>query len=211
MRAAARLKCLSNSSGAQIMFLRRLAMVLSTTVAIAATSNDAHAQGVIVIDNAVLEVQPVQVAGRVAACGFRIKAPHAMGVQAVRTWDVTLHLPDAGKDAGMAVNASSYDAPADGGPAMMRPAPTELAFSVKGNAQVFTATGIRPSKPEGASLALLKDRGAGQILAAFETGTPAVVFFHPKNSATEAVIISGKQDPHSDVSLGQCIQAMRHL
>jgi hypothetical protein len=93
----------------------------------------------------------------------------------------------------------------------MRPAPTELAFSVKGNAEVFTTTEIRPSMTEVASLALLKDKGAAQILAAFETGTPVVVFFHPKDSATEAVIISGKQHPHSHVSLGQCIQAMRHL
>jgi hypothetical protein len=89
------------------MFFRQLALVLSTTVAVATTSSAAHAQGVIVIDDAVLEVQPVQAAGRVAACGFRLKAPLATGVQAVRIWDVTLYLPEAGQGAGMAVNAAS--------------------------------------------------------------------------------------------------------
>jgi hypothetical protein len=184
-------------------------MALVAAVATVAASTFAHAQRVVVIDNATVDVQVVQGPGRVAACGIRVKAPFAAGLQALRIWDITLYLAATGKSTGIAVEASSYDVASAGAKADMRPAPTDIAFTIQGNLKVFTATAIRPSQTQGASLALIADKGAGQILTAMEAGTPVTVFFRPQDSDTEVVTVSGRMKPHGADAFGQCIQAMQ--
>ncbi len=183
-------------------------MTLTAALLVAAATTVTRAAGVIVVDNALINVETVQVAGKVAACGIRIKAPHRLADQSVRTWDFTLYLAQPDKSLELAVNASSYDVSTAGAAPVMRPAPTELAFTVSGNPKVYTATHIRPSQPDGASLGSLAGQGAGQVMTALKVGTPVVMFFRPRDSDTEAVIVSGAQNTQNDDSFGHCIQAM---
>ncbi len=185
------------------------AVLLTATLAIVAASGASHAQGVVSIDNAAVDIQVVQGSDGVAACGVRIRAPHTVGLDAVRTWEVTLYVTDWRVATGIAVDASSYDTSRTAAEPQMRPAPTELAFSVKGNPQVFTATDVRPSHRPGASLALLRDKTAAQVMTAMYTGTPLVMFFRPKNSETEVVIAAGSLKPHAIEGWGKCLQAMQ--
>jgi hypothetical protein len=56
---------------------------------------------------------------------------------------------------------------------------------------------------------LISEKGAGQILTAFETGTPVVVVFRPKGTETEVVVVSGKTALHTVETFGQCLQHLR--
>jgi hypothetical protein len=161
------------------------------------------------VDNATVDVQVMQGSGRVAACGVRIKAPYTVGLDTVRTWEITLYVADWRTATGIAVDASSYDTSKTAAEPQMRPAPTELAFSVKGNNQVFSATEVRPSLRAGASVGLLKDKAAGQVLTALRAGTPVVVFFQPRDSDTEVVIASGSMQRSANDEFGHCLQAMQ--
>ncbi len=187
----------------------RLSMLLTATLAIVAAPRASPAQAVVTIENAAVDIQVLQGSGRVAACGVRIKAPYRVGSDTVRTWEVTLYLPDWRMASGIAVDASSYDTSTISAEPRMRPAPIELAFSVKGNPQVFTATDIHPSAKPGESLALLREKTAGQIMTALYTKTPVVVFFRPQNSETEVLIASGSMKPNALDGWGQCLQAMQ--
>jgi len=137
------------------MSIWRFAVVLATAFILVATSGAVPAKGVIIIENASIDVRPELGLGRVAACGITFKAPYTLDDRTVRTWDVTVYMDGAGKTAGFAVNASSYDVAA--ARTQMRPALMDLAFSVKGNTEVFTATNIRASQGEQVSLAVLAD------------------------------------------------------
>jgi hypothetical protein len=161
------------------------------------------------IDDATVDVQVLQGSGRVMACGVRIKAPYTVGLDTVRTWEVTLYVTDWRIATGIAVDASSYDTSKTAPEPQMRPAPTELSFSVKGNNQVFTATDIRPSPQAGASVGLIRDKQAGQIMTALRSATPVVLFFQPKDSETEVVIASGSMPRSANDAFGQCLQAMQ--
>jgi hypothetical protein len=187
----------------------RLFMLLAVALVLMASPRNSRAQGVLTIEDATVDIQVVQGSGRVGACGVRIKAPYRIGVDTVRTWEVTLYVPDWHIASGIAVDAASYDTSKSKAEPQMRPAPVELSFSVKGNPQIFTATDIHPSERAGESLAMLRDKTAGQIMTAFYTKTPVVVFFRPQNSDTEVVIASGSMKPEAINDWGQCLQAMQ--
>jgi hypothetical protein len=159
----------------------------------------------VVVDNAILEPQVVLASGRqVGACGIRVRAPHSIGLQAVRTWDVTLYM--ARENAGIAIDASSYDTDKPGAKPEARPAPTELSFTITGNTRTFTAARFRAAQTEGGSLALISEKEAGQILTAFGAGIPVVVFFRPMGAETETIVVSGRSTLHKAETFGQCMQ-----
>jgi hypothetical protein len=180
-------------------------------LAVLVAGHAVSAQHVVVVNTAGIDIKVVRGSGRVAACGIQVKAPYSVGLDAVRTWDLTFYLVSTGKSTGIAVDALSYDVPTAGAKPEVRPAPTELAFSVKGNTEVFNATSVRPSQSEGASLAMIVAKGARQILAALETGTPVVVYYSPKGADTEVVIVSGTMKPGEADTFGQCFQAMKGI
>jgi hypothetical protein len=186
----------------------RYGLALTASLGVLAVTGVCNGQGFVVVDNAVVEAQVVLGSGLVGACGIRVTAKHSIGLQAVRTWDVTLYMGRQ-ESPGIAVDASSYDVERVGAQREVRPAPTELSFTIKGTTRAFTAAAFRSSQTTGASLALISEKGAGQILTAFGTGVPVVVFFRPAGAETEAVVVSGKAAPHTAETFGQCIQYLR--
>jgi hypothetical protein len=187
---------------------RRFEIALTTCIALLTIANLSHGQGFVVADNAVVEAQVVQMSGLVGACGIRVRAQHSIGLQAVRTWEVTLYAAMY-DSVGIAVEASSYDSDMAGTKPAARPAPTELSFSITGGRRVFTAAAFRPSQTKGGALALLSDKGAGQIMTAFQSGVPVVMFFRPQGAETEIVVVSGKPKARTNDTWGQCLQYLR--
>src|ERR1700722_19624644 len=114
----------------------RFAIALAASIGGLALASVCHGQGLVVVDDAVVEAQVVEGSGRVGACGIRVRAPHSIGLQAVRTWDVTLYISKY-DGAGLAVEASSYDLDRVGAKPAARPAPTELSFTITGGTRVF--------------------------------------------------------------------------
>jgi len=106
---------------------------ISLTLAVLVAAHAVNAQHVVAVNTAAIDIKVVRGSGRVAACGIQVKAPYSVGLDAVRTWDVTFYMAKTGKSTGIAVDALSYDVPTAGARPEVRPAPTELAFSVKGS------------------------------------------------------------------------------
>jgi hypothetical protein len=193
-------------SAAERTSYRRFGIALTASFTILASAAVCNGQGLVVVDKAILESQVMLASGRqVGACGIRVRAPHSIGLQAVRTWDMTLYIARRG-NAGIAIDATSYDTDKPGAKPEVRPAPTELSFTVTGNVRTFTAVRFRAAQTQGESLALISEKGAGQILTAFRAGTPVVVFFRPGGAETETIVVSGKSTLRTVDTFGQCIQ-----
>jgi hypothetical protein len=188
---------------------RRFGFAFTAALGLLAAASLCHGQAFVVADSAVVEAKVVEEgSGLVEACGIRVKATHPIGLEAVRTWDLTLYLARSGSP-GIAVDASSYDVAKVGAEPEARPAPTELSFIIRGTTQTFSAAAFRSSQTQGEALALIADKGAGQIMTALGTGIPVVVFFRPGGAETEVVVVSGKETLDTAETFGQCMQHLR--
>lgn len=191
------------------MCTKRFGFAFTAALGVLAAASLCQGQGLVVADSAVVEAKVVaEGSGLVGACGIRIKATHPIGLEAVRTWDLTLYLARSGSP-GIAVDASSYDVERVGAQAEARPAPTELSFIIRGTTQTFSAAAFRASEAQGGALALISAKGAGQIMTALGTGIPVVMFFRPGGAETEVVVVSGKESLHTAETFGQCMQHLR--